>query len=357
MPPSGGLVYRVMFDRLSMFYEGLYKARQLARFFISGVGVLFFASALFVAVPASAAAKCGLKPKPVALADAGDHQLLLVTQNLWRLVDDHPDTFSDRPAQSDYFQLRLDAVARYIGETLRFPHLLAVQEVEHPRLLEALTQRIRAGGGPQYFVAMKEGLDPSGIDVALLYRAPVVIDSVSSPFHSLRYKRSPLYSRPPLVVSVSQPLSFKLVVVHMRSGINLEDERKGKNIQEKRLRQAAVLREWMDVQQQKQEKVIVVGDFNSAFGDAIYEQPIALLQAPPFMSAWDVLPKKEQFSYIYQCRPQAIDNILYAQDVAAMVARVAVTRGNAGYQHFLYKKKAPHFISDHDALGVYLQYE
>tara|TARA_R110002073_G_scaffold336589_1_gene536529 strand:+ start:44658 stop:45755 length:1098 start_codon:yes stop_codon:yes gene_type:complete len=356
MLENGVKVCSVMFYRLSMFYKTLYKrTRQQARFFVTLVSIIFFASTLFVSVPA--AAKCALKPTPAILPDAEEHQLLLVTQNLWRLVDDHPDTFSDRPVESSYFQQRLDAVAGYIGETLRFPHLLAVQEVEHAQLLDALTQRIRAAGGPQYFVVMKEGLDPSGIDVALLYRAPVVIESVSSPFHSLRYKRSPLYSRPPLVVSVAQPFSFKLVVVHMRSGINLEDERKGKNIQEKRFRQASVLREWMDAQQKNQEKVIVAGDFNSAFGDAIYEQPIALLQALPFMSAWDALPEEERFSYIYQCRPQAIDNILYGQDIAKMAARVAVTRGNAGYQYLLYKKKAPYFISDHDALGVYLQYE
>jgi endonuclease/exonuclease/phosphatase family metal-dependent hydrolase len=331
------------------------KARRLARFFIGSLVWIIFSAALFAAAPV--AAKCALKPTPVALPDADDHQLLLATQNLWRLVDDHPDTFSDRPAESDYFQQRLDAVARYIGETLRYPHLLALQEVEHPRLLETLVQRIRAAGGPQYSVAMKEGLDPSGIDVALLYRTPVVVDAVTSPFHSRRYKRSPLYSRPPLVVSVAQPLSFQLVVVHLRSGINLEDARKGKNVQEKRFRQASALREWMDERQQNNQKVIIAGDFNSAFGDAIYEQPIALLQTPPFVSAWDALPEKERFSYIYQCRPQAIDNILYPPDIAEIVSQVAVTRGNAGYQYYLYKKKPPYLISDHDALGVYLQYE
>jgi endonuclease/exonuclease/phosphatase family metal-dependent hydrolase len=331
------------------------KARRLARFFIGSLVWIIFSATLSAALPA--AAKCALKPTPMALPDAEDHQILLVTQNLWRLVDDHPDTFSDRPAESDYFQLRLDAVARYIGETLRYPHLLALQEVEHPRLLEMLVQRIRAAGGPQYSVAMKEGLDPSGIDVALLYRTPVVVDAVTSPFHSRRYKRSPLYSRPPLVVSVAQPVSFQLVVVHMRSGINLEDARKGKNIQEKRFRQASALREWMDEHQKNNKNVIVAGDFNSAFGDAIYQQPIALLQTPPFVSAWDALPEKERFSYIYQCRPQAIDNILYPPDIAEIVSQVAVTRGNAGYQYYLYKKKAPYLISDHDALGVYLQYE
>lgn len=331
------------------------EARRLARFFVALLTWIVFSATLLTAVPA--AAKCALKPTSAALSDADDHHLLLVTQNLWRLVDDHPDTFSDSPVQSDYFHQRLDAVAHYIGETLRYPHLLAVQEVEHPRLLEALVQRIRASGGPQYFVAMKEGLDPSGIDVALLYRAPVVVDAVTSPFHTRRYKRSPLYSRPPLVVSVAQPLSFQLVVVHLRSGINLEDARKGKNIQEKRFRQASVLREWMVERQHNNENVIVAGDFNSSFGDAVYEQPIALLQTPPFVSAWDALPEEERFSYIYQCRPQAIDNILYPQDIAEIVSRVSVTRGNAGYQYYLYKKKAPYFISDHDALGVYLRYE
>ncbi len=299
------------------------------------------------------AARCDLKPTPRALTAPTSNELLLVTQNLWRLVDDRPDTSADQPVAPEYLQQRLDAIAAYIGEVLQWPHVLAVQEVEHAALLKQLAERIREQGGPRYRVAMIEGLDPSGIDVALLYRDNIKVADVSSPFHGLRYKRSPLYSRPPLVVTLSAPLAMKLVVVHMRSGRNLEDERKGKNIQEKRRRQAQTLRTWM-VAESGHQPVIVLGDFNSAFGDEIYQQPIELLEQPPFSSAWMLLPEAERFSYVYQCRPQAIDNILISQSLLERIKSAQVSRGNAGYQYRLYKKKAPYLVSDHDGFGVYL---
>ena len=295
-------------------------------------------------------ARCELKPEPRALVAPAKGELLLVTQNLWRLVDDRPDTSADQPVDTLYMQQRLDAVARYMGDVLQWPHLLAVQEVEHVALLEDLLRRVREQGGPGYRIAMVEGLDPSGIDVALLYRSPVKVSDISSPFHGLRYKRSPLYSRPPLVVSLSKPIKATLVIVHLRSGRDLEDERKGKNIQEKRRRQAQTLRTWMLAQTGE---VIVAGDFNSSFGDEIYQQPIELLEQPPFISVWQQLPEQERFSYIYQCRPQAIDNILLGPATLQRVLRAQVSRGNAGYQYRLYKRQPPYLVSDHDALGVY----
>jgi len=310
--------------------------------------------ALWLLAASTAAARCDLKPEPRALPVLGQGELSLVTQNLWRLVDDRPDTSADQPVETAYLEQRLDAVAAHIGDVLKWPHLLAVQEVEHVRLLQRLTARIEAQGGPRYRTALVEGLDPSGIDVALLYRDPVKVEQVSSPFHNLRYKRSPLYSRPPLVVSLKGPLAATLVIVHLRSGRNLEDARKGKNIQEKRRRQAQTLRTWM-LAQPDDMPVIVAGDFNSAPPDEIYQQPIQLLAEPPFLSVWQRLPETERFSYVYQCRPQAIDNILVSPSLQARVRQVAVSRGNAGYQYRLYRKKAPYLVSDHDALAVYFE--
>lgn len=308
--------------------------------------------ALWLLAASTAAARCDLKPEPRALPVPAQGELSLVTQNLWRLVDDRPDTSADQPVETAYLEQRLDAVAAHIGDVLKWPHLLAVQEVEHVRLLQRLTARIEAQGGPRYRTALVEGLDPSGIDVALLYRDPVKVEQVSSPFHNLRYKRSPLYSRPPLVVSLEAPLAATLVIVHLRSGRDLEDARKGPNIQEKRRRQAQTLRTWM-LAQPDDMPVMVAGDFNSAPPDEIYRQPIELLAEPPFLSVWQRLPETERFSYVYQCRPQAIDNILVSPSLQARIRQVAVSRGNAGYQYRLYRKKPPYLVSDHDALGVY----
>lgn len=321
---------------------------------LSVVRVVLFAL-LVLCTPLQAREKCP-RPAPRALPATATNELLLVTQNLWRLVDDYPDTHADQPVDTAYYQQRLDAIADYIGDTLQWPHLLAVQEVEHPRLLEQLVDRIAARGGPSYQFAIREGLDPSGIDVALLYRAPVRVADIESPFHRERYKRSPLYSRPPLVVTLAEPRPMTLVVVHLRSGIDLEDERKGRNIQDKRRRQAQRLRDWLEDRVAAGDDVALVGDLNSAFGDMPYAEPVTILDRAPFDSVWEWLPEDERFSYVYQCRRQSIDNILLSESLLDDVSRVAVMRGNAGYQHLLYRKQAPYLVSDHDGLGVYLRW-
>ena len=302
------------------------------------------------------AARCALKPEPHGLPLPGEYELVLATQNLWRFVDDHPDTSADQPVSTQLMQQRIEWIARYIGDDLRWPALLALQEVEKDALLNQLADRIVSLGGPRYHVVMREGLDPSGIDVALLYRDPVRIGEVSSPFHDLRYNhRYPLYSRPPLVITLEAPVKATLVVVHLRSGYDLEDARKGRNIPRKRREQAQTLRDWLQRQQAAGTPLIVAGDFNSSGPDALYRQPIDILAAPPFVSVWQHIPEAQRFSYIYQCRAQAIDNILVSPALRARIARVAVTRGNAGYQYLLYRKKPPHLVSDHDGLAVYLR--
>lgn len=303
-----------------------------------------------------AAPRCPLKPAPQALFPAEKNELLFATQNLWRLVDDHTDASADRAVSPQYFKQRLHAVAEYIGATLRWPHFLAVQEVENAKMMHALADEIKRIGGPEYQFVLKDSLDPSGIDVAVLYRAPVKIGKIESPFHEMRFKRSPLYSRPPLVVTLTQPIAMTAAVVHLRSGINLEDERKGKNVQAKRRQQANVLRDWMMKKERSGESVMVLGDFNSSYGDPVYAESITILDKTPFESVWYLIPEADRFSYIYQCNPQAIDNILIGKKLSAKINRAAFSRGNAGYQYYLYKRKAPYFISDHDALGVYLKY-
>ena len=303
-----------------------------------------------------AAPRCQLKPEPRAFSSIEKNEVLFATQNLWRLVDDHTDASGDRAVSPEYFKQRLHAVAEYIGATLRWPHFLAVQEVENAKMMQALVAEIKHVGGPEYQFVLKDSLDPSGIDVAVLYRAPVKVGAIESPFHEVRFKRSPLYSRPPLVVTLTQPVAMTVAVVHLRSGINLEDERKGKNVQAKRRQQANVLRDWMITKEKNGERVMAIGDFNSAYGDPVYAESISILDQPPFVSAWKLLPEAERFSYIYQCHPQAIDNILVSSKLSEKIVRASVSRGNAGYQYYLYKIKAPYFISDHDGLGVYLRY-
>lgn len=312
---------------------------------------------LWLALPAEALARCEIRPPLRPLPPPAAHEIVLATQNLWRFVDTRTDSSADKPVPEDYLARRLDDLARHVREVLHAPHLLAVQEVENLPLLERLAERIAAQGGPRYRTYLIEGLDPSGIDVGLLARAPVEIGSVTDLFREQRFNGYPLFSRPPLQVTVTAPLAMELLVVHLRSGRNLEDARRGKNVREKRRRQAMLVGEWLAAHTRAGVPAAVAGDLNSAPGDDLYAEPHRILTAGDALEVWSRLAPEERFSYVYRCRPQAIDNILLNLPLAARAARVAASRGNAGHQHGLYRQTAPRLVSDHDAVAVYLVFE
>lgn len=312
---------------------------------------------VFMALSAWSEAACRIKPESRALPSAQANELFIATQNLWQLRDTHPDTSADQPVTQEYLDERLKAITAYVAEQLRWPHLLALQEVENLAVLAQLGQRIAQAGGPVYDAYLIDGLDPSGIDVALLTRAPVRVKNVEELFRERRHNRGPLFSRPPLLVTVDAPLAMKIVVVHLRSGRDLNDERKGESVRQKRRSQAEVLRAWVERESAGEVPLVIIGDLNSADGDPLYAEPLRIIERAPLWSVWEALPETERFSYVYRCRPQAIDSILVSESLRQRIRRAEVSRGNAGYQYRLYKKKFPYLVSDHDALGVYLRIE
>lgn len=307
--------------------------------------------------PTEALARCDIRPTPRPLPRAEAHEVALVTQNLWRFVATRHDGRADKPVSEAYLAERLDDIAFHIRVVLREPHLLALQEVENIDLLERLSDRIVEQGGPRYRARLIEGFDPSGIDVALLWRDPVEIASVSDLFRTQRFNDQPLFSRPPLKVGIEAPLDMELVIVHLRSGRHLDDARRGRAVREKRQRQAALLRDWLVTRTEAGVPVAVAGDFNSARGDGAYAEPLTLLLDAPVSEVWQHVAENERYSYVYRCQPQAIDNILLGPELATRVTRGVVSRGNAGYQHRLYRNTASRLVSDHDAVAVFLRVE
>lgn len=317
------------------------------------VTVLYLVVCLLL-LPADALARCEIRPPPRALPAPGPNELVMATQNLWRLVDTRSDASADKPVTPEEFVRRIDDVAFHIRKILGSPHVLAVQEVENTAVLEQLADRIADQGGPRYRAFLLDGFDPSGIDVALLARDPVRVGAVTDLFRESRFNRYPLFSRPPLHVRITEPVMLELVVVHLRSGRGLDDKRRGKNVREKRRRQARVLSEWLESRIARGAPVAVLGDLNSAEGEEPYGEPLAILVNGNVSEAWDMLPEEERFSYVWRCKPQAIDNILISPALRDRVTRGAVSRGNAGHQHRLYRGTAERRVSDHDGVAIYL---
>jgi len=269
----------------------------------------------------------------------------LATLNLWRLRDIRKDSRLDKPLSAAVLKKRIQALADFIAGPLQAPHMLAVQEVENRELLEALAVRL-AGHGWRYRVALKEGNDPSGMDVGLLYREPVRITSVGQLFAEQGFHGHSLFSRPPLRVTVQAPRQLQLVVVHLRSARGLQKPR----VHEKRQSQAALLANWAAEQDGP---LVVAGDFNTAWDAGRFSDSYERFAASGLFNLWKLLPKRQRYSFRHRCRPQALDHIWVSPNLETSVSRMAASRGNAGRYQSLYGSQGVAPVSDHDALVVY----
>ncbi len=299
-----------------------------------------------------ALADCGPPPAVRAVPAAGDAELSLATLNLWRLRDSDKDARYDEPLPPERVEARLRALARMINERLGAPHLLAVQEVENRALLQRLAG-VLAERGPEYRVVLREGHDPSGMDVGLLYRAPVKIAGHQALFAGRKQAGQWLFSRPPLRVRVEEPFVFDLVVVHLRSAHGLNESGERDRVRAKRKAQARALHQWTHESARAEQPLVLAGDFNSAPGDDLYAQPWRRIGAG-LGSVWDLLPEVERFSHVHDCDRQAIDHIFYNDALTRRVKDAAVSRGNAGHYRTLYGADGTDSaVSDHDAPVLY----
>lgn len=295
-----------------------------------------------------AAADCRDLAAPRAVPAAAEGQWSLATFNLWRLRDTEKNTPIDRPLDDAVYQARLDALAGYIVDTLKAPVLLAVQEVENLAILEQLAQRVTAQGGPRYRALLLEGHDPAGMDVALLHRAPAEVADVRALFADQRFRGQPLFSRPPLAVTLTAPRDMTLVIVHLRSANGLGEKAW---VAEKRRRQATGLAQWSRAG--SDQALAVVGDFNSAPDSGAFSEPWTVMAASGLYNSWDRVKKAERYSYRHRCRPQTLDYVWLSEALKGNLRGVAISRGNAGRYDRLYGGDGTEVVSDHDVLVTY----
>lgn len=300
---------------------------------------------ILLVVGSPAVADCRGLAMPRGVMAPHNDQWTLATLNLWRLRDAHKDADLDDPVSAALLARRLDAIANYVKGALNAPHLLVVQEVENLALLEGLTGRL-AQAGYRYRAVLLEGNDPSGMDVGLLYRAPVLLENPQALFAAEQFQGGALYSRPPLKVSLLAPMKADLVIVHLRSARDLKSSR----VFEKRRRQASRLAGWVAEQAGP---VIVAGDFNSTWGAGRFSDSYQHFAVSGLFNVWQKLAPSERYSYRYRCRPQALDHIWLSPALQDDIEAVAVSRGSAGRYKSLYGSKGLSPISDHDALVVY----
>jgi predicted extracellular nuclease len=231
---------------IEVFYSGLgfnpmghiYDAGQ--HFSISGVIQNF--KGTYEIYPLSLDAIGTAPPYPVPVADSVAGTLTIGTQNMLHFfnnVADGADTSqytdnctgtgnSDSCPTAVQYQTRLTKMSKQIREVLKAPVALAVEEVENYSVLTDLANRVLADGGPHYQPYTIPGNDPGGINLGVLVRSDVIVNSVTQLFKD--WPTNSCSSNPPCLLNDRPPLlldgvyngyRFNLLVIYDRSLINL----------------------------------------------------------------------------------------------------------------------------------------
>jgi predicted extracellular nuclease len=296
---------------------------------------------------------------PVAVRGLAADEIAVATQNLWRLFDDVAD--GGQVLSADLYAMKRAKLSRQIVDVLHVPDVVAVQEVENQKVLTALASDIAARSGrPAYRAVVLEGSDPGGIDVGFLIRPDWTLLSVGQLMAALRLEGKPLFDRPPLHIAVQDHAGqrLELVNVHLKSLKGSEHPAKAKRIALKRRQQAEALAKWWRQYQQAHPNVslVMLGDFNAAPEVLGGVDVLGYLSAQGLRSASAHMPEGERYSYVFQCRPELIDNILVSPGALGRIRGMAASRGNAEASKRAKKdSQTAAGSSDHDALVVFLR--
>ncbi|MFN3586823.1 MAG: endonuclease/exonuclease/phosphatase family protein [Moraxellaceae bacterium] len=292
----------------------------------------------------------------VAVPRAASGEVAIATQNLWNLFDDQDNGPGELLSAANY-QRKLGKWSAQLREVLAAPAIVAVQEAENEAVLAALAARVAAEGGPRYQPYLVDGPDSRGIDVGYLVAAPWRVTRMTPLLTTRRRGPTPLFDRPPLLLEVARPdgQRLELVNVHLKS-LNGSRQRP-EAVRAKRSQQAAALAEWVraHLAASPGAPLLLLGDFNATpegLGDV---DLLGALTASGLTLLTTRLPPAERYSYVFACRPEAIDHVLVAPALLPVVSRLAVSRGNADGHPRHETAPGPVRASDHDGLVVFLR--
>lgn len=319
-----------------------------------------------------------------------DDEVAMATINLERFFDSTDDPgVADAVLTPAAYANRLAKASLHIRRLLHLPHVIGVQEVENVATLRALADRLNRDARearelkPRYEAYVDEGNDPGGIDVGFLVdRArmevlQVVQEGRSEQFRNPAGQLELTHDRPPLVLRARPILpagitrALTVMVVHMRSLIDIDSPAAGPRVRAKRAAQAESLARLVDARQAAGESIIVMGDMNaSAFSDG-YVDVVGTVRGLPVPRDQVVTPTRdlvdpdlqlpavaegERYSYVLDGVSEALDHILLSQDLVGAVSGFGYARGNADAPAVWRNDVArPERLSDHDGARVLLR--
>lgn len=297
---------------------------------------------------------------------------------------------------------RRQKAALAIRQLMKSPDVIGHIEILDQATLQALADQVNsdavAAGEPNpgyearlipAFLA--DGVTPASQNVGFLVKTSRVrIDSVAAEpagtFATPGGGTSLLHDRPPLVLHATvdpdsvNPRPVIVVVNHLRSFIDIEVVgAEGDRVRAKRVAQAESVAQLLQHLQTTYPgtAVISVGDYNAyQFNDG-YTDPMSVITGEPtpgdqmvvqaspdvvspnFINLTHSLPAGEQYSFIFEGTPQALDHVLVNTVAAGYLQRYAVARGNADFPagpEFSGDATRPEGASDHDMPVAYFRF-
>ncbi len=304
-------------------------------------------------------------PLPHAVRPRGAGEVTVASVNMLQLNDGSLTYGTKRSKQ-----------ALYIRNVLRSPDIIGVQEVETLAALRGLADEIRRGdSNASYTPYLEIGNRVPGINVGFLVRSGVTVGSVTqlnkeetyvNPSNSMTVH---LNDRPPMRLDAAvQGIEFSVIVVHNRSLIGI-DGSDGERVRQKRFEQAQSVARL--AQSLKDEKLLIVGDFNAyQFTDG-YVDVIGQISGnvtpsenlvsgpdlvdPNLVNLIERLPAEQRYSYYFDNNAQLLDHALVNETMAGSVVDIQYARGNVDARAaHRSDPDTPLGASDHDGFVVYL---
>lgn len=258
---------------------------------------------------------------------------------------------------AEQYQEKLTGLAAAIGDRLKQPDVVAVQEVgdsqgqgTDPKDSQAVLQDLatKVGGYTAYAL---EGFDSRGIDVGFLVKDGVTVQGQPRQLGlgvgadagtSCGDTEGQVSDRPPLALDVTLPGGLPVTVIsnHFASKSSPDTCR---------VQQARIVRAEAERVEADGGAALAIGDFN-AFED---ESPLAELeQGGTLTNLWDRAPEPERYSFAFQGRLQTLDHALVTDDLLPQVTDVRYAHVSNDYAEDA--AKGLH-VSDHDPPVVTLR--
>lgn len=319
-----------------------------------------------------------------------DRQFSIAATNLERLFDDEDDPNIKEPIiTAEGFSNRLKKISLAVRTYMQTPDVVGIIEVENLAVLKKLADRINkdaeAAGkpNPNYEAYLAEGNDIGGIDSGFLVKRARVEVLETKQFGKNEKFQNPvtkedvfLNDRPPFLlraaiknVKTGKPFEFTVIVNHLKSFNDYNDEKKSPFVRMKKKLQAEFLAKYVGerLKANPQERIALVGDFNfyqfndgimdvmgtikgmTAAKDAVINVSEDLLN-PDLTNLVDRMKPAQAYSYSFDGNAQVLDHFLINDAFLKHVVGFGYARVNADFPE-TYRNDTTRVerFSDHDA--------